>query len=460
MTDWSGGTNLFIEFYQLHQHFFSTMALLAELPTEIILLILSHLKPHHNSSNEHATIVANRTPFMPFSQTNKLLWNIARPFLYHELLIAGQVDDTDSVKAPEYFYPSLQTSLLCRTLLETPLLANYIKLLRLDVYDKASHGVWEPWRQGLKERTVSYTASDLARILVCFTKTTTFVVDAVLGEGVDHAINHIMLSCMTSMTMLKELWLNGHPKITQDVIIQFLNAASTRLEVLAFADFQRHWEHKYTASLNSTYHPTPTPRSKLRSLKIPTDVLPLRWFLPWLSSLKSLKLEGLDPDEIEIQTLLAPVASTLQCLSLEIHRHFTRMPPYMEDFDMSKFMRLEEFSYIGPWFIGSETEPVKLSKNLFSKTYSVLSIRHKDAPGYTVTLESLEVLRKAFDLAHSQSRSPKHFNLTMDLSFEDTYDMFQFKKIEDKAKCLMEDLRELGMECWCKLKWTYYTRNH
>jgi hypothetical protein len=100
------------------------MALLSDLPTEIIHQILSHLKHHQFSWEKKSITTTDGAPFLPFAQTNKRLWNIAKPFLYQELLICGQLDNIDAIGSPHFFYPSPQTSLLWRTLQETPILAS------------------------------------------------------------------------------------------------------------------------------------------------------------------------------------------------------------------------------------------------------------------------------------------------------------------------------------------------
>jgi hypothetical protein len=99
---------------------------------------------------------------------------------------------------------------------------------------------------------VSYTASDLAETLVYFTKTRTFIIDAIFAGGIDHFINQALVSSIQRMTMLKELWLDGHVVIRPDVIVHFLNATSTKLEILAFESCKRDKSQNYTTTLGNS----------------------------------------------------------------------------------------------------------------------------------------------------------------------------------------------------------------
>jgi hypothetical protein len=432
-----------------------TMVLLSDLPTEILCMIISDLKVYFNNWN-HASRAENRKPFLPFSQTNRLLWSIARPFLYHDLEILVKIENPWAAEAPKSYDLRLQTSLLCRTLQENPSLAAHARTLKLwgllsGLYTKGG----EDWSEGPRKRTelssVSVTASELAGILVSFTNVTTFYVHGILKGDIHYGVNQLILSCMKSMVMLEDLNLFIDSGTRTDVIFHFLNAASTRLDTLSIGPhFERNLERSFT-ELSIDNYPVQTSKLKLNYLAIPTDLLPLAGFSSWIGNVTQLILDGLilldgrtnqGPD---IKTVLAPCASTLVHLDLHINEFFDA--PSLSDFDMSQCVRLETFSYTGPWWIKPHHNPMDVYQTLFSRPYSSLALEPKDdGRHHKVRLESLKVLREAFTLAHVHNCSPQEFMFTLD--FEDTefYDQSHAEEMEEEVESLMDELRGREIE--------------
>jgi hypothetical protein len=424
------------------------MALLSELPTEIILIIFSYLKPFENPENQHHLRVASQELFLPFSQTNKLLWSIARPLVYHELEITVKPEAFRATDSPKFFNLHLRTFLLCRTLQEHPTLASYTKTLSLQ-------GMLDPSRDGPTKRidvsSLTYTTSDLAKVLVSFTKTRTFFVHGAIRGNINRSVNQILLSCIKSMTMLEELHLYAYFETSAEVIIHFLNAASSKLEYLAFRPFDESIADDFTPPLDNGLTPTPTPRSNLRLLCLSTNVFSLVEYIPWLSTLVHLELnqillsDGRTRQGFTIQSLLAPVASTLEHLILD-YDYYTDVPS-LSDFDMSQCVKLKVFSYSGPWWIKPDDSPMDICQTLLSKSYSTLNIRQVSTYD-RITRRSVRVFTQAFTLAHLHNFSLENFNLVLDL---DDLDAKHVDNIVYEAHCLIKKLHKRGTKALLEL---------
>jgi hypothetical protein len=430
------------------------MALLSDLPVEIVLIIFSYLRVRSVPWENEVSKIANVKQFLLFSQTNSRLWSIARTFLYEHLEISVEVDNILSSEAPKFFHLHLQTALLCRTLQQTPSLASYTKVLSLRGMLYQYSIEYEPdgstgSKQRFKKSCISYQASDLTRILTYFTNTICFRVFGALIGGICHDVNQIILSCMKSMTMLEALWLYAHEDTRAEVLMHFLNAASKQLAILIIASSpDRHQKNTITAFVDNC--PIAIPRGNISYLRIPTDILPLVLYHPWLSQVEELDLEGITLSDgktdqgLTVQSLLFPMTSTLVALGLRFNTWMDA--PSLSDLDLSQLVSLEHFEYSGPWWIQEDDTPIQICQALFSKRYKLFSIDQKFGHDrHKIEIGSMRVLREALVLAHIQNCCPEEFHCYLDLEDEWPYSKNYAYGLEPEFDCLIQELKERGI---------------
>jgi hypothetical protein len=426
------------------------MASLPKLPVELILIILSRLKTPN--ANTELLRLENRRAILPLSQTNRALWSIARPFLYHDIEI---LMDTGHYVVPDLYNLYLQTSLLYRSLQEDPSLTSHVQTLEvlglLTVYYSDVLAIGKgPARHS--NSPLNLTASTVATLLTSFTNVRRFKVGGNLIPDISHKKNQIILSCMKSMTKLEEFELYaGHLETRVNPIIHFLNAASTRLKTLIIGPFLNGSPRFIIWPVDTD--PIPNPRSKLLSLQIHTGQLPLAAFRSWTSDLQELTIsdiaisdDGQTTQGPTINYILAPIASTLRYLRLGINGEYFK--PSIFDFDLSQCPVLEIFMYEGPWWIKSTDLPIHVQQILLSKSYQLFDVKLwvSDQEG---ELESLPVLKEAFNIAHEQNCSPVQFNLALLHSGLRIHPYSYFHEKKANIRRWMQDLFEKGID----VKW-------
>jgi hypothetical protein len=431
------------------------MALLLDLPPEILSMIISCLRVSLDIG-DLATGAINREIFLPFAQTNRALWNIARPFLYHDIEILVKIEHYWGLEAPKVYELDLQTSLLCRTLQDDPSLASQVRSLNLrgfliELYSTGGHGRNEGQPKRTKASSVFFTTSQLANLLISFNNVRSFHVHGTLKGDIHYAINQLLLSCMKSMTVLEQLHLYVDSQTETDVIFHFLNATSTRLRSLSIGPFYDRELNRSLTDWPTDSYPAPTSNLKLDYLVLPADRLPLAGFGLWVNNLTQLNLDGIILSDgrtnqgSSIESVLAPMASTLVHLDLHINEFFDA--PSLSDMDMSQCVALKTFSYAGPWWITPDDDASNVCQTLFSTLYSSLTLEHKDGQHrHKVRLGSLKVLREAFALAHLQNSSPEEFEITLNFEDVELYAEEEADDMDEEIDGLMEDLRERGID--------------
>jgi hypothetical protein len=425
------------------------MVSLSELPTEIIQIIIGLLRKHWSPWST-ATRNSNQQAILPFSQTNRLLWRIARPFLYENIEI--RVDTNHWEKLPRPYKLKLQTSLLCRALQEDPLLTSYVRMLQLKgfMYQVYTSSHTPPGRAALyssQPSTISYTAPELASLLASCTNTRFLIVHGILRADPLSETNILILSCLKSMIRLEVLELYVDSETGPNVVLHLLNAVSIKLKELDIGPQHEDPGHDITKWPLDCVS-LPTSRCELKTLTIPADKLPWAAFRTWVSSLQILYIndivlsDGRTNQGLDIYTILSPIALTLVYLHLSIHPLFDA--PSLSDFDMSQCVALESFSYKGPWWIRSKHTPIDVCQTLFSRSYKSLVIeertwRHR----HKAKVNALRVLAQAVELAHLQNRCPDSFELELD--FTEVYSTDNCYDLESELENLAEGLRERGI---------------
>jgi hypothetical protein len=438
------------------------MIVLTDLPTEILLIIISHLKVIPTTTKESLRR-QNRQAILPL-KANKALWKIARPLLYHDIELSFRTTDEKD------YHVKLRTSLLYRTLQEEPLLRLHVRTLKVKGFRYNAFGYWRDAIAGdeaaaarHKLSTVHINKSELADLLTSFVNTRVFKVITPNGLHTDiqHHSNQILLSCIKSMLLLHTLEL-GAGKLPAEAnlqypnpIIHFLNAASNRLQSLTIGPpYGDGPESNEFQEFPDYSHPAPEPRSSITSLAIAGEKVPLAIFYPWISSrLQSLHiseillLNGQTNQGPRIRSILAPMASTLQ--ELYLHVNFSGDAPLISDLDMTEFPLLESFTYHGPWMIRANDQPFDICQSLFPKSYRFLKL-HLAAVARSpeVTLNSVKDLRDAFALAHQQNLSPIKCTLTLVLKGRGryTYDELFRRIVREEFEGLKREVCHRGVE--------------
>jgi hypothetical protein len=421
------------------------MAFLSELPPEMLLIIFSFLKTAPDARNSSWKI-ATRQSLLPLSQTNRSLWKFARPFLYEDIEILLVRNPSNK---PKTCHLNLEAYLLCRSLQEDPLLASHVRTIEVRGLNCDYFRQWGKYLRKKKLHQPSlnpYTASQLATILASCIRTTRLHVHGGLMGSIDAEPNQVILSCIKSMNRLENLELSMSVNSRVNVIIHFLNAASTRLKSLVLNPCDRWASRCEEWSIDNG--PPPDPKSVLQSLAIPAGTIPLVAFSHWMGNIQSLTItslklsEGYTSQGPSIENILTPCASTLRYISLQVNSHFDA--PSLSDFDMSQCTVLETFSYEGPWWINPDDDPMDVLHTLFSRSYSRLNLEVTsfENPRSNIKTRSLQVLREAFTLADQQARTPAAFRFIMDVSDDTYHTSSDIDEIMPEFEDWMQDLRD------------------
>jgi hypothetical protein len=451
------------------------MVSLSDLPTELLLIIFSGLRFQTNPPSEYWRD-RNLLAILPLAGTNRLLWKVARTFLYHdlELFFHPPRKGSDDLENTNSWRLNLVTSLLCRTLREDPFLMSSVQSLNIRGFLAVDYGqVLElsdrsSFRQ--EDSTVYYSADDIVSLLVLCTNTRSLQIHGVLKESLQHETNQIIMSCLTRMTMLEELVISAGADIatggdftegadltqgpvTPDTIHSILAAASNKLKTLVLAP--RHEIPSRTYTDFSTYDgPIADDKFQLDSLDLPTTILPLAAFTPWTKNLRSLTLnelklsQGRTNQGLSIRELVMPMAATLRHLDLIISPFFSR--PSLADFDMSQMITLESLAYEGPWWISPTVDPKALCQSLFSKAYKRIEFNIDSAkPSHRISHRSILALKEAFELAYLEYRAPLEFDFTVDISSSEMYDYKKSVELAAAINSLMVGLKEYRV----KVEW-------
>jgi hypothetical protein len=433
---------------------------LLELPIEILTTIVSFLKVVPAAFKESERI-RNRQAILPLSQTNRVLWMIARPVIYHDIEIRLR---NPTSKAYEL---SPQATLLYRTFQEYPELRTHVKTLKLKGLVKGYGGWQDPSKRDTPRKRlpsiVLLNASQLDNYLASFPSTRRFKVYTFGGlhKSIHHETNQIILSCLKSMTMLQRLDLEvgrGAGKAYADLLIHFLNVVSTTLRILCIEPFRR-----YPNPAISEEHPEPgsvAPLSKLNllSLDLPAERLSLASFYPWINKLESLRLSNIvlsnnrTNQGPNMHSILAPLASNLRQLILWFG--FKGDAPNLSDLDVTQCPVLEALTYGAPWFIRTTYEAVDVCQALLSKPYRTLNLHITQGyRGPKIELESIRILKEAFNLAHQRDLTPGTCSITFNFydigAYTYTYSLKQSIKFE--VDSLKKDLfdRNVNVDGWC-----------
>jgi hypothetical protein len=390
------------------------MVLLHELPTELLLIIIGLLGS--SSTKTESSRSKTRAAILPFAQTNRVLWVIAKPFLYHDIEILLQVND---IKVSEPYHLYLQTSLLCRSLQENPTLFSHVRTLELAGLVPGSPSRFgdleneAPQRRG--SSGVYYTASKLASLIASCTNVRSFKVHDTLRANLFDESNQILLICIKSMTRLNSLRLTASSKTKGGSLVHLLNVASTHLESLVIGP--RSKVSRNFVERQMSYPLVPIPRFNLDYLRLPASRLSVATFLPWIGSLNRLVLtdvmfkDGRTSQGPNLSTMLMPVASTLRHLSVVANEEFHS--PSLSDFDLSQCFALQSFTFRGPWWIKQTDDPAKVCKTLFSRPYQSLCLDFTTGTCGDcvppIMPKAVQVLRVAFNLALHEDCCPDKF---------------------------------------------------
>jgi hypothetical protein len=449
------------------------MTLFAELPIEVLLIIISGLKVCTSPQDEHWRH-ENRQAVIPLARTNKLLWKIARPFLYHDLELFFHSTDQVSKGSQKFssWTLSLVTSLLCRTLYEDPLLISNIYsleirgLLALDYGMDIDHSGRGVFRKQVSD--VHYSTHEITNLLILCTNVRRLQIRGVLKEHSQHETNKIIISCLKRMSQLEELYLsagadiatgadftegadiNATGNLNPSVIHSFLAVTSGKLKILGLGP-RRNIPSRTFTDFSGCNNSVANARFQLEVLDLPTAVLPLAAFSPWIRNLRSLTLNEIKLSDqqsnqgLSIGELIMPMAATLRHLHLIISPFFSR--PLLSDFNMSHMTALDSLVYEGPWWISSTYTPLDLYQALFSRSYQMIELDLSSSrQSHRVSHRSVVALKEAFKIAHLNSKTPAKLNMTLDISDEDIYDTPRAAQLESGINGLMMDLRNRGAE--------------
>jgi hypothetical protein len=454
--------------------FFFTMALLSDLPTELLLIIFSGLMfqtnlPHGYMREE------NQQAILPLAGTNKRLWKVARPFLYRAVGLFFKPCNKISGSSKKVISWKLAstTSLLCRTLRENPSITAYVQLVEIQ-------GLLAPvWEGDLNRRdsasltqdnAVSYSAKDMASLLSLFNSTQSLLICGVLKGNIQHDTNEIIMTCLRAMSSLNLLWLSvnrdaGNSKddiegsyLSNDytpigTLCSILTNTSSTLKNLRFA--QRTLNPTSNHADFSNYKGLIVDDNfQLEVLSFPADIAPFIAFKPWVHTLRSLVLhdlkfsEGKTNQGFGLQKLLMPTSATLQHLELIVCPYYDQ--PSLNDLDMSQMIALKSLEYEGPWWINPTVDPNELFKSFFSRTYDKLELNIESyQQSHRVTHESVLALREAFEMAFVEHRAPLELKLELDIQSFDLYEYDETLHIQKDIRRLMRDARKHGV----KVKW-------
>jgi hypothetical protein len=435
------------------------MTTLTDLPTEILLIIISHLKIIPSTTKESLRD-QNRKAILPLT-TNRKLWKIARPFLYEDIeLLFSTVDEKE-------YEVKQRTSLLIRTLQKDPSLKFHVRTLKVKGF---LYNPWGYWRDGLAKyaparhnfSSVRINTAELADLLTSFVGTRIFKVVTPYGlhTDINHASNQTLVHCMRAMTMLHTLEITAGNLIADEFkkypnpIIYLLNAASNKLNSLSILPAYGEQPIRGFQKFPDYSNPAPTPKSQLSSLSIPGHNIPLSAIRPWLiSGLKTfnisqlLILDGQINEGMTLKGILTPMASTLRDFRLSVE--FNGEPPLLSDLALVELPLLESFEYFGPWFFRPDHQPVEICETLLAKSYRFLKLQFgANTPGQEVTLQAIKYLRAAFRLAHDQGFSPKQCILTvlMDSTSLYSYNEDFRNKVREELNGLRQEMTDRGAE--------------
>jgi hypothetical protein len=202
------------------------MDLLSSLPTELLMLIIAELKVTkevHDRCRPDYRRLLDRKLRLAMSETNRRLWSIARPFLYHEIDVSFKYDsDTRG-----YYHPTQDSFLLYRSIHEDRTITSYVHSLDVDGLSPD-----DPDRtHSCKWSSITYTSNEIANLLKLLTNVDRVCFYGCLGPFITNGHNQIILSSVGQMPRLHTLWLELEPEFdTADVIHHILSAVPNTLK--------------------------------------------------------------------------------------------------------------------------------------------------------------------------------------------------------------------------------------